>query len=148
MKMNVQCNFSFFLIWRIYIYIYNSFKYPARWQKLLGSNRSGSTALSYRNCVITPGWRLIRAGYRICFHTFNDENIYIYIYILAKWVERSLIVRETAVQSQVESYQRLKKSYLMPTCRHSIIKYGSTVKWSNLARWNNYWKGRLWVSLN
>ena len=37
---------------RIYIYIYS------RWQKLLGSARSGSTALSYRNCVITldGGW--------------------------------------------------------------------------------------------
>ena len=29
------------------------FKYPIRWQKLLGSAMSGSTALSYRNCVIT-----------------------------------------------------------------------------------------------
>ena len=36
----------------IYIYIF-FFKYPVRWQKLLGSARSGSTALSYRNCVIT-----------------------------------------------------------------------------------------------
>ena len=43
--------------WYIYIYIYireNFF----RWQKLLGNARSGSTALSYRNCVITlvGGW--------------------------------------------------------------------------------------------
>ena len=30
--------------------VYNSFKYPVRWQKLLGSARSGSTALSYQNC--------------------------------------------------------------------------------------------------
>ena len=34
--------------------LYIPFKYPVRWQKLLGSARSGSTALSYRNCVITP----------------------------------------------------------------------------------------------
>ena len=42
----------------VYIDIYISFKYPVRWQKLLGSVKSGSTALSYRNCVITlvGGW--------------------------------------------------------------------------------------------
>ena len=40
-----------------------------------------STALSYRNSVITPGWRLMRAGYRTCFHTLYDKNIYIYIYM-------------------------------------------------------------------
>ena len=39
---------------------------------------------------------------------------------------------ETWVQSQVESYQRLKKWYLMPPCLTlSIIRYGSRVKWSN-----------------
>ena len=49
--------------------------------------------------------------------------IYIYIYILA---------RETWVQSQVESYQRLKKWYLMRSCLTlSIIRYGSRVKWSD-----------------
>ena len=58
----------------IYIYIYNSFKYPVRWQKLLCSAKSGSTALSYQNCVITPGWQLMRAGYCMCFHTLYDEK--------------------------------------------------------------------------
>ena len=28
------------------------------------------------------GWRLMRLGYRTCFHTLYDEYIYIYIYIL------------------------------------------------------------------
>ena len=38
------------------------------------------------------------------------------------------MVWETGVQSQVESYQRLKKWYLMPPClTFSIIR----VKWSN-----------------
>ena len=32
------------------------------------------------------------------------------------WVECSPIVRETRVQSQVETYQRLKKWHLMPPC--------------------------------
>ena len=37
---------------------------------------------------------------------------------------------ETWVQSQVESYQRLWKWYLMPPClKLSIIRYGSRVKW-------------------
>ena len=40
--------------------------------------------------------------------------------------------RETGVQSPVESYQRLKKWYLMLPCLAlSIIRYGSRVKWSN-----------------
>ena len=42
------------------------------------------------------------------------------------------MVRETRVQFQVESYQRLKKWYSMPPCLTlSIIRYGSRVKWSN-----------------
>ena len=42
------------------------------------------------------------------------------------------MARETGVQSQVESYQRLKKWYLMPPCLTlSIIRYVSRVKWSN-----------------
>ena len=42
------------------------------------------------------------------------------------------MARETWVQSQVESYQRLKKWYLMPPCLTlSIIRYGSRVKQSN-----------------
>ena len=40
--------------------------------------------------------------------------------------------RETWVQSQIESYQKLKKWYLMPPCLTlSFIRYGSRVKWSN-----------------
>ena len=40
----------------IYIYIYSN------------------TALSYRDCVITPGWRLMRTWYHTCFHTLYDEK--------------------------------------------------------------------------
>ena len=39
---------------------------------------------------------------------------------------------KTWVQCWVESYQKLKKWYLMPPCLTlSIIRYGSRVKWSN-----------------
>ena len=68
------------------------------------------------------------------------------------------MARETWVQSQVESYQRLKKWYLMPPCLTlSIIWYGSRVKWSNLGkgvapsptpRCSSYRKGNLRVILD
>ena len=62
-----------------------------------------------------------------------QKNIRTRIYWkLAKRSESSPIPRETWVESQVESYQRLKKCYLMPPCLTlSIIRYGSRVKWSN-----------------
>ena len=48
------------------------------------------------------------------------------------WPNGKSVHQETRVQSQVESYQRLKKCYLMPTCLTlSIIKNGPGVKWSN-----------------
>ena len=51
---------------------------------------------------------------------------------MASRLECSPLARETWVQSQVESYQRLKKWYLMRPCLTlSIIRYGSRVKWSN-----------------
>ena len=48
------------------------------------------------------------------------------------WLECSPMARKTCVQSQIESYQRLKKWYLMLPCfTLSIIRYGSRVKWIN-----------------
>ena len=42
------------------------------------------------------------------------------------------MVRKTEVQSQVKTYQRLKKWYLMlHWLALSIIRFGSRVKWSN-----------------
>ena len=70
------------------------------------------------------------------------------------------MVRETGVQSHVESCQRLLKCYLMPPCwTLCIIRYEWRVKWSNpgnkvapspIPRYSSYWKGepsghpRLW----
>ena len=72
--------------------------------------------------------------------------------------ECSPMARETWVQSQVESYQRLKKWYLMPPCLTlSIIRYGSRVRWSNPGKevapsptpWcSSYRKGSLLVALD
>ena len=54
---------------------------------------------------------------------------------LAKWEECSPVVRETRVQSRVESYQRLKMWYLMPRClTHSCRIKGSSVKLSNAGK--------------
>ena len=60
------------------------------------------------------------------------------------------MVRETGVQFQVESYQRLKKCYLMPPCLTlSIIRYESKVKWSNpengVAPSRTPWCGSYWT---
>ena len=65
----------------------------------------------------------------------------------------------TRVQSQVESYQRLKKKwYLIPPCLTLGIKsYVSRIKWSNSGKGvvpsptpqcSSYWKGSLWVALD
>ena len=77
---------------------------------------------------------------------------------LAQWVECSLMVRTTRVQSQVESYQRLKKSYLIPPCLTlRNIRYVSRVKWSNpwkgvapssTPRCSSYWKGSFRIALD
>ena len=63
------------------------------------------------------------------------------------------MVRETVVQSQVQSYQRHKNWYLMPPCLTlSIIRSASRVKWSNpgngvapspTPQCSSYWKGSL-----
>ena len=65
---------------------------------------------------------------------------------------------ETWVQSLLESYQRLKKWYLIPPCLTlSIIRYRSRVKWSNpgkgvgpfpTRRCSSYRKGILRVALD
>ena len=66
--------------------------------------------------------------------------------------------RDTWVQSQVESYQRFKKWYLMPPClKLSIIRFGSRVKWVNPGKgvvpspipWcSSYRKRGLWITLD
>ena len=68
------------------------------------------------------------------------------------------MVRKTWVQSQVASYQRLLKWYLIPPClTFSNIRYVSSVKWSNpgkevapspTPRCRSYWKGSLLVALD
>ena len=68
------------------------------------------------------------------------------------------MVRDTGVQSQVESYQRLKKWYLIPPCLAlSNIRYVSRVKWSNprkgvapspTPQCNSSWKGTLLVAFD
>ena len=68
------------------------------------------------------------------------------------------VVRETWVQSHVESYQRIKKWYLMSPCfTLSIIRKRSRVKWSNPGQgiapstthwYSSYRKWRLQVTVD
>ena len=70
---------------------------------------------------------------------------------------RRMFTLLSRVQSQVESYQKLKKWYLMPPCfTFSSISCGSKVKWSNLGnrvtpfptpRYCSYWKESLRVAI-
>ena len=86
-----------------------------------------------------------------CSHTHTHTRT------LAERLECSPMARETRVQSLVDSYQRLKKWYLMPPClTHSIRMYESRVKWSNPEKgvvpsptpWcSSYRKGNLRVTL-
>ena len=58
--------------------------------------------------------------------------MYVFDRPIGLMVECSPMVRETWVQSQVESNQRLKKWYLIPSCLTlCITRYVSRVKWSN-----------------
>ena len=77
---------------------------------------------------------------------------------LTKWIECLPMVQGTRVQSQVKSYQRLKKWYLIAPCLTlSIIKSIWRLKWSNpgngvvpslTPQCSSYWKGSLRVTLN
>ena len=89
------------------------------------------------------------SGYwKVLSQTTNDNNKHL--------LECSPIVWGTRVQIQVESYQRLKKWYLMLPCLTlSLIKYGSRVKWSNpgngvapspIPHCSSHWKRSLWVA--
>ena len=99
-------------------------------------------------------------------YVYNREYIWVlcvrtvfYVYLcISKCVECSPMVRETWVQSQVASYQRLLKWYLIPPCLTvSNIRYVSKVKWSNpgkgvalspTPRCSSYWKGSLQATLD
>ena len=84
--------------------------------------------------------------------------IYIYIYIyMVLLVECSPMAQKTGVWSQVESYQRPQKRYLItPFLTLSTIRYVSRVKWSNPEKgvasystsWCSYWKWKLWVAFD
>ena len=77
---------------------------------------------------------------------------------MAKWLKCWAMVRETCVQSQVASYQRLYKWYLTPPyLTLSSIRYVSRVKRNNpgngvapspTPRCSSYWKWNLLVALD
>ena len=98
------------------------------WPRVVAPNRVlfiwSNRAVWHLNSVQTNDLRLTEL--------LEIEQSYHLTGSLAQWVECSPMVRERGVQSQVESYQRLKKWYLMPPCLTlGIMKYESMVQWSN-----------------
>ena len=99
-------------------------------------------------------------GINKVFYNLQYYQMTLYTYrTLPWWLECLPMARETGIQSQVESYQRLKKWYLMPPCLTlSIIRYKLMVKWSNPGKGvaapsptsccSSYWKGSLQVALS
>ena len=88
MKMNIQYNLCFQLIWHIYIYIYIYiyiiYIYIYIYIILLNTLSGGKSCLVVpgvavppwaTKTVITTGWRLIRAGYCTCFHTYDEKKM-------------------------------------------------------------------------
>ena len=74
--------------------------------------------------------------------------MYIYVFILTGplnlWVECSPMARETGVQSQVDSYQRLKKWYLILLCiTLSIIRYLFQFQFISIIQFLQSWFGSL-----
>ena len=77
---------------------------------------------------------------------------------MVSWVESSPMIRVTWVQSQIASYQKLLKWYLIPPCLIlSNIRYVSRVKWDNPGKgvvfsptpWcSSYRKGSLLAALD
>ena len=87
----------------------------------------------------------------------STDNIYIYILcLLAWWLECSPMVRKAGVLSQVESYQRLKKTVLDASLlsTHQVrIKgkrnnLGKGVAPFSTTRGSSYWKGSFRVTLD
>ena len=125
--------------------------------------------LQHSNTFVIKNW--------IVYISYNSADSYTIIIIMVRWLHRQQTVRhqvlwsvsvlwkctsiptqETRVQSQVESYQKLKKWYLIPPyLTISIIWYESRVKWNNpkkrvmpssMLQCHSYWKGNLWVALD
>ena len=72
-----------------------------------------------------------------CLICHKTQPNHIYLLYMYWFIKQCLpMAEETGVQSQVESYQRLKKWYLISPCLTlNIIRYVSRVKWSNPIPW-------------
>ena len=79
---------------------------------------------------------------------FSCHRMYVCRISSEKPLEFSPMAQEIGVQSQVESYQRLLKWYLIPHCLTlSIIRYVSRVKWNNLGNRSSALPNNLVLSL-
>ena len=121
----------------IYIYIYNKVTF----QTLFASN------------IALVCWYFLGRYYtdKPTIAPFSDL-ISIFSLILSNWS----MIRETGVQSQVESYKRLKKWY-DTALLNTIIRYGIRVKWRNpgkgvvfspTPRCSSYWNENIRIALD
>ena len=120
---------------------------PTHLMKLVGEKNFGDIFQTFSFFIYIYIYIYI---YMIFIISILELCIYIYIYIwyliylfkviynrtLAWRLECPPMAQKTRVQSQVESYQRLRKWYLMPSCLTlSTVRYGSRMKWSNPRKW-------------
>ena len=93
--------------------------------------RSRNTAGAPTDCLVSYLRDLLVVWGLLPLCLLSKETMLV-VYLLTKWVLCSPMVRQTGVQSQVASYQRLKKWHLIPPWwTLSNIRYVSRVKWSN-----------------
>ena len=116
----------------IYIYIYIYFEMCRSTKRFVSFFKSlhGPTHFEISLYLFGPTTKNLYIYIYIYIYVYI--YIYIYIYIIGLVVECSPMAQETEVQSLVESYQRLKKRYLiLPCLTFSIMRYVSRVEWSN-----------------
>ena len=135
------------------------------WKLFQPPTRQGMLQGLIQTIVSSQDRRIFSVCVCVCVCVWNfPSNLYycllcfIFTGSLASWVECSPMVWETWVQSQLASYQRLLKWYLILSCLIlSNIRYVSRVKWRNpgkgvapspTPRCSSYWKGSLLVAPN
>ena len=98
-----------------------------------------------RKCMTNSGdklWKTYFVAENFLCPTVLLQSLYVIVYFevnyfqrnrpIGQVVERSPMGRESGVPPQFESCQKLKKSYLIPSCLTlSVIRYVSKIKWSN-----------------
>ena len=102
--------YVYIYIWymHVYIYIYIYIYIVSKYMCIYNVYRYKCVYINY-TCVYIDIYTCVYIYHKCVYVIFMG----ICIYILAHWLEYSAMFRETLVQSQVESYQRLQKTFLI-----------------------------------